>query len=170
MFGDPYEVVENAQNTIADVADVQVGLVIKPTRFYSNNNEGTPAFRSLNVGPMEIRDTEWVYFTDEGMAENKRTTAHTGDVLIVRSGYPGTSCVVTEEYSGRVVIDMLIARTNEVMLPDFLCVFTNLPHGKLQIEQMQHGVAQKHFNVAMYNSMKIIVPPIEDQERFLDPQ
>lgn len=168
MFGDPETVIKTAKHTVADVADVQVGLVIKPTRFYSDNGTGTPAFRSLNVGPMRVIDSDWVYFTDKGMQENIRTVAHTGDVLVVRSGYPGTSCVVTPEFDGRNVVDLLIAhpKTN-LVLPEFLCAYTNFPHGKIQIENMQRGVAQKHFNVAFYNRMKIVVPTLEKQQEFI---
>lgn len=168
MFGDPESVIDNAINTVADVADVQVGLVIKPTRFYSADGTGTPAFRSLNIGEMYIRDSEWIYFTDKGMVENQRTIAHTGDVLVVRSGYPGTSCVVTPEYDGRNVVDLIIAHPNvSKILPEFLCAFTNYPHGKIQIENSQRGVAQKHFNVSLYNKMKIVVPPMELQKQFV---
>lgn len=168
MFGDPESVIGSATNTVADVADVQVGLVIKPTRFYSADGTGTPAFRSLNIGEMYIRDSEWVYFTDKGMEENQRTIAHTGDVLVVRSGYPGTSCVVTPEYDGRNVVDLIIAHPNvSKILPEFLCAFTNYPHGKIQIENTQRGVAQKHFNVSLYNKMKIVVPPMELQKQFV---
>lgn len=61
MFGTP-ESVTNSSHTIAEVADVQVGIVIKPTRYYANGNEGIKAFRSLNIGPMYIKDDDWVYF------------------------------------------------------------------------------------------------------------
>ena len=167
MFGDA-DLVTVSPYTVGDVADVQVGIVIKPTRFYSNNDTGTKAFRSLNVGPMTIRDEEWVRFTDEAMAENKRTIAHTGDVLVVRSGYPGTSCVVTPEYDGSNVIDLIIAHPKkDVIMPEFLCAFTNYPHGKNQIDNLQRGVAQKHFNVGMYKALKVLVPSMEDQKKFV---
>ena len=168
MFGDPTTVIKEATETVSDVADVRVGLVIKPTRFYSQDGSGTPAFRSLNVGEMKVNDNDWIFFTDKGMEENKKTIAQAGDVLVVRSGYPGTSCVVTEEFSGRNVVDLIIARPNQDrVLPEYLCAYTNYPHGKIQIENAQRGVAQKHFNVTMYNKMKIVVPPIEEQKKFV---
>ena len=167
MFGNADSVISSPY-TVGDVADVQVGIVIKPTRFYSNDDTGTKAFRSMNVGPMTIRDNDWVKFTDEAMAENKRTITHTGDVLVVRSGYPGTSCVVTPEYDGSNVIDLIIAHPKkDIILPEFLCAFTNYPHGKNQIDNSQRGVAQKHFNVGMYKALKVLVPPMEDQKRFV---
>lgn len=118
---------------------------------------------------MCIRDEDWVYFSQDAMKEAHRTIVHKGDVLVVRSGYPGTSCVVTDEYDGCNVIDLIIAHPyKDKILPEFLCAFTNFPHGKNQIENMQHGVAQKHFNVSMFNSMKIILPPLHAQQLFIN--
>lgn len=157
MFGTP-ESVMNSSHTIAEVADVQVGIVIKPTRYYADGNEGIKAFRSLNIGPMYIKDDDWVYFTEEAMKETQRTVAHTDDILVVRSGSPGTSCVVPLEYDGCNVIDLIIAHPNkEKVLPKYLCAFTNMPHGMNQINSQQRGVAQKHFNVGMYKDLRLIL-------------
>ena len=170
MFGDPYEVIQNSNARISDVAKVQVGIVIKPTRFYASDDKGIRAFRSLNVSPFHVKDdSEWVYFSQDGMEKNKRTIAHVGDVLVVRSGAPGTSCVVDEKHDGCNVIDLIIAHPQKSkVLPEYLCAFTNFPHGKLQIEGQSRGVAQKHFNVSMYENMRIIVPPMEQQQKFVD--
>ena len=167
MFGDPESALQST-HTISEVADVQVGIVIKPTRFYANSTDGVKAFRSLNIGTMSIKDDDWVFFTHEAMKENQRTVTHTGDVLIVRSGNPGTSCVVTPEYDGCNVVDLIIAhpKTDKV-LPEYLCAYTNMPHGKNQIDAQQRGVAQKHFNVGMYNNLKLILPSIEKQRQFV---
>ena len=54
------------------------------------------------------------------------------------------------------------------VLPEYLCAYTNMPHGKNQIDAQQRGVAQKHFNVGMYNELKLILPPLEEQKRFVD--
>lgn len=167
MFGDPKSAL-SSKHTVEEVADVQVGIVIKPTRYYADNKSGVKAFRSLNVGTMYIKDEDWVYFTEEAMAETQRTVAHTGDVLVVRSGAPGTSCVVTEEYDGCNVVDLIIAHPKtDKILPEYLCAFTNYPHGMDQITGQQRGVAQKHFNVGLYNKLKIVLPPMEEQKRFV---
>ena len=168
MFGTP-ESVMNSSHTIAEVADVQVGIVIKPTRYYADGNEGIKAFRSLNIGPMYIKDDDWVYFTEEAMKETQRTVAHTDDILVVRSGSPGTSCVVPLEYDGCNVIDLIIAHPNkEKVLPKYLCAFTNMPHGMNQINSQQRGVAQKHFNVGMYKDLRLILPSLDEQKQFVD--
>lgn len=168
MFGGP-EVFEAAPNTVKDVAKLRVGIVIKPSRFYAAAGTGTPAFRSLNIGPMRIQNSDWIEFTDEAMRANTRTVAHEGDVLIVRSGYPGTSCVVTAEFAGRNVVDLIIATPDrDKVLPEYLCAYLNCPPGKSQIERMQHGVAQQHFNVGMCEKLRLRIPPLSHQKEFAD--
>lgn len=168
MFGGP-EVFEAAPNTVKDVAKLRVGIVIKPSRFYAAAGTGTPAFRSLNIGPMRVQNSDWIEFTDEAMRANTRTVAHEGDVLIVRSGYPGTSCVVTAEFAGRNVVDLIIATPDrDKVLPEYLCAYLNCPPGKSQIERMQHGVAQQHFNVGMCEKLRLRIPPLSHQKEFAD--
>lgn len=159
MFGNPNEINKIANAQIKDVASVKVGIVIKPTQFYSDDKTGKCAFRSLNIIPFGVKkNSEWVYFTDAAMSENKRTIVHEGDLLIVRSGNPGTCCVVPREYDGCNVIDLIVAHPdNSKILPEYLCAFTNMPHGMNQINNQQHGVAQRHFNVSMYEKMKLYV-------------
>ena len=168
MFGTPESAI-GSPHTIAEVADVQVGIVIKPTRYYADDRNGIRAFRSLNIGSGYIKDDDWVYFTEDAMKETQRTIARTDDILVVRSGNPGTSCVVPPEYDGCNVIDLIIAHPNkEKVLPEYLCAFTNMPHGMNQINSQQRGVAQKHFNVGMYKDLKLILPSLVEQKQFIN--
>ncbi|SFA73584.1 type I restriction enzyme, S subunit [Selenomonas ruminantium] len=170
MFGDPNEMDKWPCCKVSDVADVTVGLVIKPTRFYTDDVEnGVKAFRSLNVREMRVNDSDWVYFSQEGNDENKKSQLQKGDVLIVRSGYPGTSCVVTDEYVGCNAIDIIIARPKQDKInPYYLCAFNNFPHGMNQIRHGTGGAAQKHFNVGAYNKVTIPLPPKEEQDKFVE--
>lgn len=150
---------------ICDVADIGVGVVIKPTQYYAD--EGIPAFRSLNVGEMHVNDYDWVYFTKEGHQKNQKSVIHRGDVLVVRSGAPGTACVATEKYEGYNAVDIIIAHPdNRKVNSVFLAAFTNMPHGMNQIRAKTGGAAQQHFNVGGYKSMRLIMPSIELQNQF----
>ena len=94
LFGTEAELDRWSCCTIGDVADVCVGVVIKPTQYYTD--KGVPAFRSLNIGEMHVKDADWVYFTEEGHQKNQKSVVRKNDVLVVRSGAPGTACVATE--------------------------------------------------------------------------
>lgn len=166
LFGDE----NNSKNWsivhIEDVADVQVGVVIKPSQYYTDESNGIKAFRSLNVGAGFIKDSDWVYFTAEGHQKNSKSILRENDLLIVRSGAPGTACVVTEDYVGCNAIDIIIAHPDcEKVNPYYLCTFTNMPHGKKQIVEGTGGAAQQHFNVGKYNKLQLMLPPKELQDK-----
>jgi type I restriction enzyme S subunit len=169
MFGDE----NNSMNwnivNVENVADVQVGVVIKPSQYYTEKTNGIPAFRSLNIGEGYIKNTDWVYFTKEGHEKNSKSILKENDLLIVRSGAPGTACVVTKEYIGYNAIDVIIAHPDcSIINPFYLCAYTNMPHGKNQILEGTGGAAQQHFNVGKYNKLKLMLPPIEKQNKFID--
>lgn len=152
---------------ISDVANVSVGVVIKPAQYYVTEECGIKAFRSLNIGEMCIKDSDWVYFSTEGNESNKKSQLHENDLLIVRSGAPGTSCVVTKEFEGCNAVDVIIAHPNlSKVNPWYLCAYINYPHGKKQIEEGTGGAAQQHFNVGKCNNLKVLLPPLEPQNQF----
>jgi type I restriction enzyme S subunit len=169
MFGDENNSKKWDIVNVENVADVQVGVVIKPSQYYTDKNEGIKAFRSLNVGEGYIKDSEWVYFSKEGHQKNSKSILKENDLLIVRSGTPGTACVVTKDYVGSNTIDLIIAHPNcEKVNPYYLCTFTNMPHGKKQISEGIGGAAQQHFNVGKYNKLKLMLPPMKIQNKFVE--
>lgn len=165
MFGNETEFDKWPYCMIGDVADVCVGVVIKPTQYYAD--KGIPAFRSLNIGEMYVKDSDWIYFTKEGHQKNQKSVVHKNDVLVVRSGAPGTACVATEKYDGYNSVDIIIAHPdNSKVNSTFLAAFTNMPHGMNQIRERTGGAAQQHFNVGGYKTMRLIMPSIELQNQF----
>lgn len=165
MFGTEAELDRWPCCTVGDVADVCVGVVIKPTQYYTD--KGVPAFRSLNIGEMYVKDADWVYFTEEGHRKNQKSVIHKNDVLVVRSGAPGTACVAIEKYEGCNAVDIIIAHPdNSKVNSVFLAAYTNMPHGMTQIREKTGGAAQQHFNVGGYKSMRLIMPPMAFQEQF----
>ena len=169
MFGDENNPKGIPITNVAEIAKVSVGVVIKPAQYYTDAEHGIKAFRSLNIGEMHIKDSDWVYFSKEGNEKNSKSVLQENDLLIVRSGAPGTACVVTKEYEGCNAIDIIIARPDTTKVnPYYLCSFTNMPHGKRQIDEGTGGAAQQHFNVGKYNKLKLMLPPLEEQNRFVD--
>lgn len=165
MFGNDQEFNRWSCCKIANVADITVGVVIKPAQYYTNC--GIPAFRSLNIGEMVVRDKEWVFFTPEGHAKNKKSIIQENDILVIRSGAPGVACVATKKYAGYNAIDIIIARPNiNKVNPIFLAMFTNLPHGMNQIRNKTGGAAQQHFNIGSYKGLDLILPPLHLQNEF----
>jgi type I restriction enzyme S subunit len=144
---------------------ITVGVVVKPASHYVE--KGVPAFRSLNVKEDRIDASSLVYFStsdnDEVLSKSKLKA---GDVLVVRTGYPGTSCVVPEQFDGANCIDLVIVKPRQdVMTSDFLSRFLNSESGKRQALSNSHGLAQQHLNVGAVRRLKLPVPPTLEEQR-----
>lgn len=155
---------------VADVCEtVSVGIVIQPSQYYVAASQGIRAFRSANVGENRIVDRDWVYLSSEGHQANSKSSLKAGDVLVVRSGAPGTACVVTEEYAGSNCIDIVFARPHkDQVLPEYLAEFTNSPVGRRHVLGTQGGLALKHFNVGAYKQLELLLPEVAEQKKIVD--
>lgn len=124
----------------------------------------------MNVKPFRVNNSDWVYFSEDTNRMMERTQVHTNNIAVVRSGANlGDACVITDEYNGCNAIDILIIRINEnIVLPEYLCAFINLPHGREQILRLQRGGALKHINVKELENSHLLVPPMDLQKRFAD--
>jgi len=153
-------------------SQISVGIVVRPAQYYVEEGSGVRTFRSANVGEGFVKDRDWIYISAEGHRLNQKSALKSGDVLVVRTGYPGTACVVSDEFSGSNCIDIIFARPiNDRITSGFLCLFTNSEYGKKQVLDGQGGMAQQHFNVGAFKELLIPLPPLIEQRRiarFLD--
>ena len=103
----------------------------------------------VNVHEDRLVTNDLLYYlqtvNDTTLAKSK---LRTGDVLVVRTGYPGTSCVVRMNTIGANCIYLVIARPKTgVIRSGFLSRFFNAPAGKRKRVGSTHGLAQQHLNV-----------------------
>jgi len=145
---------------------VTVGIVVRPASYYVS--EGVPALRSLNIKPGQIALQDLVYFSksDNEMKLGK-SRLRAGDLVLVRSGQPGTAAVVPQELDGVNAIDLLIATPSMGQVDaTFLCEFFNSSGGRGLVLSRQRGQVQKHLNVGSLNEATIPLPPIGLQRDF----
>ncbi|HOY21717.1 MAG TPA: restriction endonuclease subunit S [Cellvibrio sp.] len=145
---------------------INVGIVIQPTQYYVV--DGVPAFRSANVKEDGLDPTNFVYISDTSNKLLFKSQIKAGDILSVRTGYPGTSAVVSDDFSGANAIDILISTPNEKVLSQYLCFWINSALGKEQVLRQQGGMAQQHFNVGEMRDLKVSLPEKEEQEKIVD--
>lgn len=145
---------------------VTVGIVVKPASYYVP--EGIPALRSLNIRPGKIVLEDLVYFSaSDNDTKLAKTKLKAGDVVLVRSGQPGTAAVVPRELDGVNAIDLLIATPDqELANPDYLCAFFNSAGGRDLVLSRQRGQVQKHLNVGSLNQAILMLPSIDLQREF----
>lgn len=139
-----------------------VGIVIQPTQYYVD--DGVPAFRSANVRENGIDPTNFVYISPASNKLLAKSQVKTGDILSVRTGYPGTSAVVPHEFNGANCIDILISTPNEKITSEYLCNWINSSFGKGQVLRQQGGMAQQHFNVGEMRQLLVALPDVQEQE------
>lgn len=170
MFGDP---VTNPKGWATAAFEslcsrVTVGIVVQPASYYRES--GVPALRSLNIKPNKIVLNDLVYFSEQdNNTRLKKTKLKAGDLVVVRSGQPGTAAVVPRELDGINAIDILIASPKATEANSaYLCSFFNSTAGRALILSAQRGQIQKHLNVGSLNSAEIITPPLNLQELFAE--
>ncbi|MGR0189071.1 restriction endonuclease subunit S [Azospirillum aestuarii] len=159
MLPEAWEVV-----TVDDICQrISVGIVVQPAQYYVP--EGVKCFRSANVREGRVEDSNWVYISPEANKQLAKSRLEAGDVLVVRSGYTGTSCVVAPEFAGANCIDIIFARPNQKEVnPHFLSALINSPIGREQVLRSEGGMAQKHFNVSAMKKMLVPLPSMVEQE------
>jgi type I restriction enzyme S subunit len=145
-----------------------VGIVVKPSSYYVP--AGIPAFRSLNVREDRLVADNLVYISaSDNDSKLSKSKLKRNDVLIVRTGYPGTSCVVPDKFDGANCIDLVIARPKaDILLSDFLSRFFNSDAGKRQALASKHGLAQQHLNVGAVKRTIVPLPSLIEQKAIVD--
>jgi len=140
-----------------------VGIVIQPTQYYVE--DGVPAFRSANVREDGIDPNNFVYISAGANRLLAKSQVKTGDIVSVRTGYPGTSAVIPSDFQGANCIDILISTPNEKVISEYLCDWINSSFGKGQVLRQQGGMAQQHFNVGEMRELLVALPDLNEQER-----
>ncbi|WP_417585689.1 restriction endonuclease subunit S [Nitrincola sp.] len=143
---------------------VMVGIASAATHAYSDS--GIRMLRNLNIKEGWIDDSDILYVNSsyEKAFRNKRLKQ--GDILTVRTGYPGVSAVVPMKYEGAQCFTSLITRLDQhKAFPDFVCRYINSEYGKKFITSGEAGGAQKNVNAGMLKRMVIPLPPIPEQKK-----
>ena len=141
---------------------IMVGIVIRPAQYYVRH--GVPAFRSANIRVDGINESDLVFISEASNSLLAKSQTRTGDVLTVRTGYPGTSAVVRSAHAGCNCIDILITRPSKKLNSEWLAIWINSSFGKEQVLRNQGGLAQKHFNVGDMKNLVVALPHLSEQE------
>lgn len=148
---------------LSNIAELTVGFVGTMAQHYTDS--GVPFLRSLNIKPFEITNGDLKYISKQFSHSISKSILRENDVVIVRTGIPGTCCVVPGEFDGSNCSDVIIARPDmSVVNPHFLAAYINY-WGRKQIQNNKVGAIQQHFNVRSAEEMLIYLPPINIQNQ-----
>lgn len=168
MFGDPITNPKNWERYDGNKYSekISVGVVIQPASYYVEN--GIPALRSQNITKDGIVMNNLVFFSQkDNETKLSKSIIRTNNVLIVRTGQPGTAAIVPRELDGTNCIDVIIVKLNqEIITPEYLVAFFNSVGGKDIVLKTVRGQIQQHFNIGALNNAQIPIPPLELQQQF----
>jgi len=169
MFGDPVRNEKGWKRMRGTQISkmITVGVVIKPASYYVN--KGIPALRSQNVKPNYFDLNKLVYFTEEvNDFSLSKSKLKLNDIVVVRTGQPGTAAYIKDAQVGYNCIDLIIIRPDlEIIHPEYLCWFFNSEGGRDIVLGTQRGQIQKHFNIGEVKKCSIPIPPIDNQLSFV---
>ena len=141
---------------------VTVGVVVKPTQYYAAS--GVIALRSLNIRPMGINIDDVVYFNPLLESDLGKSRLSEGDVVVVRTGKPGTAAVIGGEHEGINCIDLIIIRKSAALDPTFLALTLNSEACRVQYARGAEGALQQHFNIETADNLVVAVPSRYEQQ------
>ena len=142
--------------------NITVGIANSATHAYRDN--GIVMFRNQNIKENYLDDSDIIYIDEEFEKRyiNKRLKAN--DLLIARTGYPGTACVVPAKYEGSQTFTTLIARLKTGTNPFFVCQYINSDYGKSYITATQIGGGQKNSGAGILEQFPMALPPTLDEQ------
>jgi type I restriction enzyme, S subunit len=144
-----------------------VGIATSTTEHYCET--GIPIIRNQNIKENFLDSNDMMFITEHFDMENRNKKLKPGDILTVRTGYPGTSCVVPDSFEGAQTFTTLVTRPKHSIIDaEFLCRYINSHIGKKYVLGGQVGGAQKNLNVSVMAKLPVPVPPMNEQKKIRD--
>ena len=128
--------------------------------------KGIPFLRSQNVRANRY-DSDGLKFVSAGFHRQlAKSTLRPGDIVVVRSGSVGVSCVIPEHLHEANCSDLVIIKNPQAVLPDFGAYYMNSVV-ETRVAAGKVGVALTHFNTQSVAVLPLPVPPMAEQRRIV---
>lgn len=150
--------------SLASVAEVTVGHVGPMAHEYVP--DGIPFLRSQDLAPLRIRTRDVKYITPEFHQKLRKSALAPGDIVIVRTGRPGTAAVIPDELPVANCADLVIVRPGPDLHPRFLAYYLNSAAAGYVSAHLV-GAVQQHFNVTSAKALTLHLPPLAEQQRIV---
>jgi type I restriction enzyme S subunit len=147
--------------TLESVADeITVGYVGPMASEYVTS--GIPFLRSTNIRPYKIDLQDVIYIGETFHNRIRKSALFPGDVVIVRTGKPGTAAVIPDNLPISNCSDMVIVKPGRSLDSRFLAYYVNsIAQGHIAAYIV--GAVQQHFNVGSAKQLKLHLPPLPEQ-------
>lgn len=146
-------------------SEITVGYVGPMAKEYVES--GIPFLRSLNVRRFAFDPKDLKFIRSEFHKRIIKSKLSPGDVVVVRSGASGVSCVIPATLKMANCSDLVIIRPGAELVAGYACIFLNSAAAQTHIESAKVGIAQRHFNVGSMKETVIPLPPIAEQSEIV---
>ncbi len=128
--------------------------------------EGVPFLRSQNVRENRFDPLGLKFISQEFHDKLAKSKLSPRDVVVVRSGNVGTTCVIPEELEDANCSDLVIVKRPMAIDSGFLSYYMNSA-AKSHVKEGTVGIALTHFNTESVASLPIPLPPLAEQKRIV---
>ncbi|MCB0738670.1 MAG: restriction endonuclease subunit S [Bacteroidetes bacterium] len=144
---------------------IVVGYVGPVTKHIVHSG-GIKFLSTTHIGENELLEHDIREISTDFNDRNKKSQVIPGDIIIARHGDSGKACIIPEWINLAQVSNAVILRPNlNIVLPKFICYRLNAE--RQQMQKMKVGGVFQVVNTKSMESFKILVPPIEEQNKIL---
>ncbi len=128
-------------------------------------SEGVPFLHSQNITPFQLNLDDIKFIPQEFHQKLSKSALRAGDVAVVRTGYPGTACVIPDSFKELNCADLVVITPAKDLNPSYLAAIFNSAWGMASVAGNLVGVAQQHFNIGAARELEVQLPPRKAQDR-----
>mgnify|MGYP003629772134 FL=1 len=160
-FSGPWE-----QKLLFEVSEkISVGIATSSSKHFVSFLTGVPFIKNQDIKNSYIDTKNLQAISHDFDKANKTKRLQTGDILTVRTGYPGLSAVLPSSLNNAQSFTTLITRVKrKEVSPFFVSTYINSDSGKQQMNGMQAGGAQQNINANTLKNFAIYYPNLLDEQ------
>ncbi|WP_429225810.1 restriction endonuclease subunit S [Aeromonas veronii] len=140
---------------------IMVGIASAATHAYCKS--GIPMLRNQNIKPNRLDSNDLLFINKEYEMAFKNKRLKAGDLLTARTGYPGTTCIIPDDFENAQSFTTLITRPTNKVNSKFLAIFMNSEIGVDFFDKNQIGGGQKNINASTLRTFIVAAPKLEEQ-------
>jgi type I restriction enzyme S subunit len=144
---------------------VVVGIAEATTQAYAD--DGVPILRATNIRPGKI-EGELLRIDPKFSGDRGSKQLRAGDLVTVRTGYPGVTAVIPEELGGCQCFTMLITSLRNSQSARYQCYFLNSTFARQYFDVEGWGSAQTNISVPILQDCPVPSPSFREQEEIAD--
>ena len=133
-------------------------------------DKGITFISAKNIVNGELDFSDVKHISEEQYMEiQKRCQTELNDILLSKSGSLGVPVIIkTDKRLGLFESLAVIKYDRTKLIPEFLCEQLKTERIQRQFRTGIKGVAVKHLHLGVISDIRVIVPPIEEQNQFAD--